>query len=51
VVGENKTFLGSEHLLKENGVEVIVINNAECIEMMADFIKNNPELWNEDTGV
>ena len=51
VIGENKTFLGSEDLLKENGVEVIVINNDECIEMMKDFIKNNTELWNEDIGV
>jgi creatinine deaminase len=51
VIGENKTFLGSEQFLKENGVEVIVINDAECIEMMADFIKKNPELWNEDIGV
>src|SRR5258706_13485086 len=48
VIGENKTFLGSEHLLKENGVEVVVINNDECIEMMEDFIKKNTELWNED---
>jgi creatinine deaminase len=51
VIGENKTFLGSEDLLKKNEVEVIVVNNAECIEMMEDFIKNNPELWNEDIGV
>jgi creatinine deaminase len=51
VIGENKTFLGSENLLTENGVEVIVVNNGECIEMMEDFIKNNPELWNEDIGV
>jgi creatinine deaminase len=51
VIGENKTFLGSEQFLKENGVEVIVVNNAECIDMMNDFIKNNPELWNEDIGV
>lgn len=51
VIGENKTFLGSEQLLKEKGVEVIVINNDECIEMMEDFIKNNPELWNEDIGI
>ena len=51
VIGENKTFLGSEQFLKENGVEVTVVNNAECIEMMENFIKNNPELWNEDIGV
>ena len=51
VIGENKTFLGSEQLLKENGVDVIVMNNGECIDMMEDFIKNNPGLWNEDIGV
>jgi cytosine deaminase len=51
VIGENKTFMGSEELLKENGVEVVVVNNTDCIEMMEDFIKNNPELWNEDIGV
>ena len=51
VIGENKTFLGSETLIKENGVEVIVMNNSECIDMMEDFIKNNPGLWNEDIGV
>jgi cytosine deaminase len=51
VIGENQTFLGSEDLLEENGVEVIVANNAECIQMMEDFIKNYPELWNEDIGV
>jgi len=51
VIRENKTFLGSEQLLKENGVDVIIVNNAACIEMMEGFIKNNPELWNEDIGV
>lgn len=50
VIGENTTFLGSEALLKENGVEVIVLNNQECIDMMNDFIKAKPELWNEDIG-
>jgi cytosine/creatinine deaminase len=51
VIGENKTFLGSEKLLVENGVEVIVVNDSECIQIMEDFIKNNSELWNEDIGV
>lgn len=51
VIGENKTFLGSEQLLRENGVEVIVVNDSACIQMMEEFIKNNPELWNEDIGV
>ncbi|MGZ5283332.1 MAG: nucleoside deaminase [Bacteroidia bacterium] len=51
VIGENKTFLGAEDLLIQNGVEVIIANNAECIEMMEQFIKTNPALWNEDIGV
>ena len=50
VIGENVTFQGSEKLLKENGVEVIVVNDAQCIEMMQDFIEKNPTLWNEDIG-
>ena len=51
IIGENKTFLGSEELLKENGVEVIVLDNQECKNLMAAFIDNNPTLWNEDIGV
>ncbi len=50
VIGENKTFMGAEELLRQNGVEVLVVNNIECIDMMEDFIKNNPVLWNEDVG-
>jgi cytosine deaminase len=51
VVGEHETFLGSEALLLENGVEVLVLNNLECKQMMNRFILDNPELWNEDIGV
>jgi cytosine/creatinine deaminase len=51
VIGDNQNFMGSEKLLIENGVEVIVVNDPECIQMMADFIKNNSALWNEDIGV
>jgi len=50
IIGENKTFMGAEDLLRQNGVEVIVVNNYECIEMMENFIKANPALWNEDIG-
>jgi len=50
IIGENITYKGSEELLKENGVEVVVINNSECIDLMTGFIKQNPELWNEDIG-
>ncbi|MBK9257336.1 MAG: nucleoside deaminase [Saprospiraceae bacterium] len=51
IIGENKTFLGAEELLKQNGVEVIVVNDTECIEMMEQFIRDRSELWNEDIGV
>ncbi len=50
VIGENETFLGSEDLLRENGVEVIVLNNRECKDMMHNFIQDKPQLWNEDIG-
>jgi len=50
VIGENNTFLGSESLLQENGVEVTVLNNQECIDLMKNFIQRNPKLWNEDIG-
>ncbi len=51
VVGENKTFLGEEDLLRSKGVEVIVLNDEECIDMMTKFINDKPQLWNEDIGV
>jgi len=50
VIGENQTFLGSESLLKENGVEVDVLDNKECKDLMNHFIQEKPELWNEDIG-
>lgn len=50
IIGENQTFLGSEKLLREYGVEVIVENNPLCIQMMENFIAKNPALWNEDIG-
>ena len=51
VIGENKTFKGEEELLVSRGVDVTVLDNAECIDLMARFIENNPELWNEDIGM
>jgi len=50
IIGENQTFLGSEDLLSTNGVEVVVLNNQRCIDLMQDFISKNPGLWNEDIG-
>ena len=51
VVGENRTFLGAEEYMRQNGVAVEVLQDEECIRMMTDFIRRNPELWNEDIGV
>ena len=50
VIGENKTFKGPEEYLKSRGVELIIINSDECKPLMDEFIKKNPELWNEDIG-
>lgn len=51
VVGENKTFMGDEELLRLRGVEVEVVQDPDCIRMMEDFIRDRPELWNEDIGI
>ncbi|WP_313409209.1 nucleoside deaminase [Aeromicrobium sp.] len=51
IVGESQNFYGGEDLLRENGVEVVCLNDAECIEMMGDFIANNSDLWHEDIGL
>ncbi|SEO96308.1 nucleoside deaminase [Aquisalimonas asiatica] len=51
VVGENRTFLGEEALLRERGVDVDVQQLPECIELMETFIRTSPDVWNEDIGV
>ncbi len=50
VVGENRTFMGAEDRLRQAGAEVVVLDNPECIELMAEFIEANPTLWYEDIG-
>jgi len=50
VIGENNTFVGGEEYLKQRGVEVVVLDNAEGKELMAKFIKEKPKEWNEDIG-
>jgi creatinine deaminase len=50
VIGENATFKGPEAHLKRRGVKLINLRDELCVEMMADFIKENPGLWNEDIG-
>lgn len=51
IIGENKTFKGPEEYVKSRGVELEIVNNEECIKLMEEFIKDKPELWNEDIGV
>ena len=50
VIGENRTFYGGEDLLRARGVDVVVLDDAECVELMTDFIAREPGLWNEDIG-
>ena len=51
IVGENKTFMGEEALLRTRGVRVEVRQDAECVRLMTEFIAENPGIWNEDIGV
>lgn len=50
VIGEHRTFLGDEDLLRARGVVLDVRDDARCIALMTDFIRDFPELWNEDIG-
>src|ERR1700747_2201877 len=51
VVGENQTFLGAEDYMRSQGAQVNVVQGQECMQLMKDFSKANPQLWNEDIGV
>ena len=50
VIGENRTFQGPEDYVRSRGVTLEIVDNAECIELMRQFIAERPELWNEDFG-
>lgn len=50
IVGESVNFEGGIEWLRENGVEVVDMNSAECIEMLAGYVEAHPEVWNEDIG-
>jgi cytosine/creatinine deaminase len=50
IVGENRNFIGAEDLFRQHGVEIIVLDDPDCLQMMADFIRQHPDLWNEDIG-
>ena len=51
VIGENQTFRGPEDYLRSRDVELDVVDNIECRQLLRDFIESNPTLWNEDIGV
>jgi len=51
IIGENQTFQGPEEYLRQRGVDLTVVNDPTCIQLMRDFIAAKPELWNEDIGV
>jgi cytosine/creatinine deaminase len=50
VIGENRNFGGNEEFLRQRGVEVVILDNPRCVELMARCIAERPELWNEDIG-
>jgi len=50
VIGENQTFRGPEEYVRSRGVKLEVLNDAECIRLMREFIAAKPQLWNEDIG-
>jgi cytosine deaminase len=50
VIGEERNFVGGHEWLAEHGVEVVVLHDEECIDMLGEFIARHPELWNEDIG-
>ncbi len=51
VIGENRTFIGPEDYLRSRGVDVVVVDSEECVQLIRQFIAANPELWDEDIGV
>jgi len=51
IVGENKNFLGAEDLFAQRGVKLSVLQDPDCIALMARFVREKPDLWNEDIGL
>ncbi|NYF80319.1 nucleoside deaminase [Granulicella arctica] len=50
IVGESRTFSGGLDWLRESGVHIVDLDSSECVEMMTEYIAQNPEVWNEDIG-
>lgn len=51
VIGENRTFRGPEDYVRGRGVELVIVDDPECVRMMEEFIRDRPELWHEDIGL
>lgn len=51
IIGENRNFLGAEHLFAQAGVVLKVLDDQECVEVMRNFIAQHPDLWHEDIGI
>ena len=50
IVGESRNFAGAREFMQEHGIDVVDLDLPECYEMMRDFIRKHPKLWNEDIG-
>ena len=50
IVGENQNFMGAEDFFRQHGVNLVVVQDPACIELMSEFIRDHPDLWNEDIG-
>jgi len=50
IIGENKNFQGAEDLFRQRGVDLVLVNDPGCIDLMKNFIRDQPDLWNEDIG-
>lgn len=50
IIGENRNFKGAEDLFQQHGVKFVVLDDAECVRLMSDFIRTHADLWNEDIG-
>ena len=50
IVGENQNFMGAEDLFRQHGIELKVLQDPECIQLMRNFVREHPDLWNEDIG-
>jgi cytosine deaminase len=51
IIGENQTFRGAEELFASKGVECVVLQDQQCVEIMRTFIRTDPDVWNEDIGI